>query len=40
VNILQDKDRDSKTGTTVQKIMLLVYFLVPKHWPSGRFLSV
>ena len=40
MNILQDKDKDSKTGTTVQKTMLLAYFLVSKHWPGGRFLSV
>lgn len=39
MNILQDKDRDSKLGTIVQKRML-AYFLVPtKHW-HGAVINV
>lgn len=39
MNILQDKDRDSETGTITQKRML-AYFLAPtKHWHSSRFIN-
>lgn len=40
MNILQDKDRDSKTGPIIQK-RTLAYFLIPiKHWHGGRVINV
>lgn len=40
MNVLQDKDGDSKTGTIVRQRMVAHFLLPTKHGPGDRFAEV